>query len=95
MKGCIRALVALVVACTLAGIGRAQFLSDAVQTITLSLLGVSGSTPMNIAWHPSFEQYYGGRGSADLCLPDHQANHDGRINRCRADRHAGGVCGHG
>jgi len=43
---------------------RAQFLTTGIQTTTLSLAGVSGSTPMNIAWHPGFEQYYGGRGGS-------------------------------
>jgi hypothetical protein len=43
---------------------RAQFLTTGIQTTTLSLTGVNGSTPMNIAWHPGFEQYYGGRGGS-------------------------------
>ncbi len=43
---------------------QAQFLTSGIQTITLSLAGVNGSTPMNVAWHPGFEQYYGGRGGS-------------------------------
>lgn len=43
---------------------QAQFLTTGIQTTTLTLAGVNGSTPMNIAWHPGFEQYYGGRGGS-------------------------------
>jgi hypothetical protein len=43
---------------------QAQFLTNGIQTITLSLSGVNGSTPMNIAWHPGYDQYYGGRGGS-------------------------------
>lgn len=41
---------------------QAQFLTTGIPTVTLSLTGVDGSTPMTLAWHPGYEQYYGGRG---------------------------------
>jgi hypothetical protein len=41
---------------------QAQFLLTATPTVTLSMSSVAGSTPMNIAWHPVYGQYYGGRG---------------------------------
>lgn len=37
-------------------------MTTGIPTITLSLTGVDGSTPMTLAWHPGYEQYYGGRG---------------------------------
>lgn len=48
--------------CFLGGSLQAQFLTTGVESITLSMTAVDGSTPMNIAWHPGFQQYYGGRG---------------------------------
>ena len=48
--------------CSLCGSLQAQFLTTGVESITLSMVNVAGSTPMNIAWHPGFQQYYGGRG---------------------------------
>jgi hypothetical protein len=38
-----------------------QFLSSGISTIDLSMTGVAG-TPMNIAWDPVYQQYYGGGG---------------------------------
>lgn len=55
---------ALLLLLALAGSVQAQFLTTGIETITLSLSGVNGSTPMNIAWHPGFQQYYGGRGGS-------------------------------
>lgn len=55
---------ALILLCTLCGSLQAQFLTTGVEKITLSMSSVAGSTPMNIAWHPSFQQYYGGRGGS-------------------------------
>lgn len=40
----------------------AQFLTTGIERFTLSMTGVAGSTPMNIAWHPDYQLYYGGRG---------------------------------
>ena len=48
--------------CALCASLQAQFLTTGIESITLSMSGVAGSTPMNIAWHPDFQQYYGGRG---------------------------------
>lgn len=55
---------ALLLLLALAGSAQAQFLTTGIESITLSLSGVEGSTPMNIAWHPGFQQYYGGRGGS-------------------------------
>jgi hypothetical protein len=41
-----------------------QFLPSGISTITLSMSGTSGSSAMNIAWNPNFQQYYGGMGGA-------------------------------
>ena len=40
----------------------AQFLSSGTATVTLSMNGTTGGSPMNIAWDPTFQQYYGGMG---------------------------------
>lgn len=53
---------AFLLLCALAGGLQAQFLTTGVETITLSMSSINGSTPMNIAWHPGFQQYYGGKG---------------------------------
>jgi len=53
---------ALALICVLGASLQAQFLTTGVESITLSMSSVAGSTPMNIAWHPVFQQYYGGRG---------------------------------
>ena len=55
---------ALMLLCALCGSLQAQFLTVGVESIALSMVNVSGSTPMNIAWHPGFQQYYGGRGGS-------------------------------
>ncbi len=55
---------ALILLCALCSSLPAQFLTTGVESITLSMSNVGGSTPMNIAWHPSFQQYYGGRGGS-------------------------------
>lgn len=55
---------ALLLLLALAGSVQAQFLTTGIESITLSLSGVEGYTPMNIAWHPGFQQYYGGRGGS-------------------------------
>jgi|UniRef100_UPI00404A19A1 hypothetical protein len=44
--------------------GNSQFFTTATPTISLSLGNVDGSTPMFVAWHPDFDQYYGGRGGS-------------------------------
>ena len=42
---------------------RAVFLPTGVPGLDLDMVGVSG-TPMNIAWIPAFQQYYGGGGGS-------------------------------
>ncbi len=55
---------ALILLCALCGGLQAQFLTTGIESITLSMASVDGSTPMNVAWHPGFQQYYGGRGGS-------------------------------